>query len=313
MPRSEGVAATRSRWPRKVLGIAFVATLVATSRAAISDVQDDLEKAHSAYVAHKYNESEARLRALLDANPSPLKDPDAVADARMYLGAVLLAEGKKAEAGRTFEQLLLEKPDYQPDALRVSLDAIDGLIDARTRLRVQLAAIQAEQVRKAQEEKAKIAAEREIAAARLAMLEKLAATEIIAERHSRLVALLPFGIGQFQNGQTTWGHVFLWGEALLAAGSVTAAGISLYDWAQANDALARNDGTAPQYLANASTAGTVGNVFGAAFFAVALAGIVHAEVTFVPERVETRKREIPATVSLEPVLGPGVVGVGGRF
>jgi hypothetical protein len=313
MPRSECVGAIRSRWPCKLLGIAFVATLVATSRVAISDVQDDLEKAHSAYVAHKYSESEARLRALLDANPSRLKDPDAVADARMYLGAVLLAEGKKADAGRTLEQLLLEKPDYQPDALRVSLDAIDALIDARTRLRVQLAAIQAEQVRKAQEEKAKIAAERELAAARLAMLEKLASTEVISERHSRLVALLPFGIGQFQNGQTTWGHVFLWGEALLAAGSVTAAGISLYDWVQANDALTHNDGTAPQYLVNARTAGTVGNVFGAAFFAAALAGIVHAEFTFVPEHVEIRKREIPATVSFEPVLGTGMVGVGGRF
>jgi tetratricopeptide (TPR) repeat protein len=286
---------------------------MATSRPGLSDVQDDLEKAHNAYVAHKYGESEARLRALLFGNPSPLRDPDAVADARMYLGAVLLAEGKKAEAGRTFEQLLLEKPDYQPDALRVSLDAIDSLIDARTRLRVQLAAIQAEQVRKAQEEKAKIAAERELAAARLAMLEKLATTEVVAERHSRLVALLPFGVGQFQNGQTTLGHVFLWGEALLAVGNVTAGSISLYDWAQANDALGRHDGTATQYLANAGTAGTVSYVFGAAFLAAALAGIVHAEVTFVPERIDTRKREILPMVSLEPILGPGTVGVSGRF
>ena len=44
----------------------------------------------------------------------------------------------------------------------------------------------------------------------------------------------------------------------------------------------------------------------------ALAGIIHAEATYVPERVEMRKREIPP-LSLSPIVGPMGVGGGGRF
>jgi hypothetical protein len=299
----------------KLLIATLAAMLVAAAgRDAVADPLADLEKAHSAYVAHKYDEAEARLRALLDAKKNPLKDPDTIADARMYLGAVLVAEGKKEEAGHTFEQLLLDKPDYQPDPLRVSLEASDAFIDARTRLRDRLAALQAEQVRKVQEEKAKAEAERQKAVARLAMLEKLASTEIVVERHSRWLALVPFGVGQFQNGQDTLGWAFLSGELLLAVASFGAAGVSVYEQAQANDALQRHDAQtiAVDYEQRAQLAAIVGDLFGAGFFAAALGGVVHAQLTFVPERVETRKREIPP-LSLAPAIAPGFLGLRGTF
>jgi hypothetical protein len=230
----------------------------------------------------------------------------------MYLGAVLLAEGNKEEAARTFEALLLEKPDYQPDPLRVSLDAIDGFIDARTRLRDRLASIQAEQVRKVQEEKAKAEAEKQKAALRLATLEKLASTEIVTERHSRWLALVPFGVGQFQNRQDTLGWVFLSSEVLLGVASAAGAGVTLYEQLQANDAVQRRDGTEIGYENRAQIAAIVADLFGAGFFAVAIGGVVHAQLTFVPEHVETRKREIPP-LSLAPMVGPGMLGLRGSF
>jgi hypothetical protein len=298
----------------KLLAVTLAAVLVAAGRDAMADAQADLEKAHSAYVAHKYDEAEARLRVLLDSKKNPLKDPDSVADARMYLGAVLVAEGKKDEAGRTFEQLLLDKPDYQPDPLRVSLEASDAFIDARTRLRDRLAELQAEQVRKVQEERAKAEAERQRAAARLVMLEKLASTEIVIERHSRWLALVPFGVGQFQNGQDTLGWAFLSGEVLLAVGSLGGASVAVYEQAQANDALLRPDARAVaiEYERRAQLAAIVGDLFGAGFFAAAIGGVVHAQLTFVPERVETRKRYIPP-LSLAPIVGPGLLGLRGTF
>ncbi len=293
--------------------LAAVVLVVAANRDALADAQSDLEKAHGAYVAHKYDEAEARLRALLESKKSPLKDPDSIADARMYLGAVLLAEGRKDDAGRVFEQLLLDKPDYQPDPLRVSLDATDALIDARSRLRDRLAALQAEQVRKVQEEKARVEAERQKAASRLAMLEKLASTESVIDRHSRWLALVPFGVGQFQNGQETLGWVFLSTEVLAAAASCGGAGVSIYEQLQANAAVQRHDILeASSYEQRAQFAAIVADGFGAAFMAVAIGGIVHAQLTFVPERRETRKREIPP-LALEPMIGPGVLGIGGRF
>jgi tetratricopeptide (TPR) repeat protein len=300
------------RLRREIAATALAALLVAVPRGARADALGDLEKAHNAYVAHRYDDAEVRLRALLDPRTGGLKDPDNVADARMYLGAVLLAEGKKDEAAKTFEQLLREKNDYTADPLRVSLDAIDALTDARTRLRDELAASQAEKVRKAQEEKAKIEAERERAALRLAMLEKLASTEVVTERSSRWLALVPFGVGQFQNGQTALGWVLLSSEVLAVAGSFVGAGLSYYDQTQANDALQHNDGTASGYQQRAQQAALAGNLFAGGFFLLGAMGVLHAELTFVPEHVEVRKRAIP-NLSLSPSVGPGGLGLVGTF
>jgi hypothetical protein len=286
--------------------------LVAVGRDAVADGLGDLEKAHSAYVAHKYDDAEARLRALLDAKTSPLKDADSLNDARMYLGAVLLAEGKKEEAGRMFDQLLRDRPDYQPDPLRVSLDAIDALIDARTRMRDQLAAIQAEHVRKAQEGKAKVEAERLKAAQRLATLEALASTEVVVERHSRWLALVPFGVGQFQNGQETLGWVFLAGEAALVGASAIGAGLSFYYANQATSLYEHGDANAAGYQAAAQRSAIASDIFEAGFITAAVVGVLHAQLTFVPERVQVRKRDIPA-LSLAPVVGPTSLGLRGSF
>ena len=217
-------------WPR---------ALTAVGERARADAVSDLEKAHNAYVAHKYDDAETRLRALLDPRAGTLKDADNIADARMYLGASLLAQGKKVDAEGVFEQLLRDKPDYQPDSLRVSLQATDALIDVRSRMREELAAILAERVRQAQEEKAKVDAERQKAALRLAMLEKLASEETVIQVDSRWLALVPFGVGQFQNGQTALGWTFLATESLLAAGSAISQLVQRYNEGQMNAAIAK--------------------------------------------------------------------------
>ena len=286
-----------------------------------ADALSDLEKAHNAYVAHKYDEAEARLRALLDPRGGTLKDADNIADARMYLGATLLAQGKKSDAEAIFEQLLRDKPDYQPDSLRVTLQASDALIDVRARMREELAARMAEKVRQAQEERAKVEGERQRAAMRLAMLEKLASEETVARHNSRWLALLPFGVGQFQNGQTTAGWVLLTSESLLVVGSVVGQALTLYNEGQMNDALRGGNGTAPGYHARAEDAYVAGNIFTAGFALVAVTGILHAQITFVPERVEVRPRALPP-LSLAPMLLPlsgregaegAIFGVRGSF
>ena len=275
----------------------------AGSGEARADALSDLEKAHNAYVAHKYADAETRLRALLDPATGTLRDPDTVADARMYLGASLLAEGKKADAAAVFEQLLRDKPDYQPDPLRVTLQATDALIDARSRLREELAATMAEKVRQAQEDKARLEADRQKAAQRLAMLEKLASEETVVERHSRWLALVPFGVGQIQNGQTGLGIGFLVVESLAAVGSVVGQGFLLYNENQTNDAVRTGNATAAGYHARAQDAYVAGTLFTAGFALVAIAGIIHAEATFVPAHTEVRRRPLPE-LSIAPTILP---------
>ncbi len=305
-------------------GSTFVALLLATCLTAVgerarADAVSDLEKAHNAYVARKYDDAETRLRALLDPRAGTLKDADNIADARMYLGASLLAQGKKVDAEGVFEQLLRDKPDYQPDSLRVSLQATDALIDVRSRMREELAAILAERVRQAQEEKAKVDAERQKAALRLAMLEKLASEETVIQVDSRWLALVPFGVGQFQNGQTALGWTFLATESLLAAGSAISQLVQRYNEGQMNAAIANGSATDQGYHDRAKEAYVSTYIFAAGFALVAIAGVIHAQATFVPAHVEIRARPLPP-VSLAPLIlplvgraheGAGEAGVGG--
>jgi hypothetical protein len=292
--------------------VAAVAVGVTLAPAARADATADLEKAHNAYVARQYDEAETRLRALLDAKTGTLVDPDKVADARMYLAATLIAEKKSDEANQLLEQLLIDRPDYQPDPLRVSLEAIDALTDARTRIRDKLAALQAEKVRKTQEEKAKIEAERMKQQIRLAQLEQLAGTEIVEHPNSRLLAMVPFGAGQFQNGQTALGWTFLLSQGALAIGSGVAAGFWYYYVQQEQTGLSSQNGTAEGYQKLAAGWSVAGDAMFGGFAALALIGVIHAQLTFVPETVETRKRPLPP-VTLAPTLGLGGLGLVGRF
>jgi hypothetical protein len=300
---------------RRWLVAAPLATLLLAGAAGLAhaDARSDLEKAHNAYMTHRYADAESRLRTLLDIRTGTLKDPDTVADARMYLGATLLAENKSDEAAATFEGLLIERPDYQADPFRVSLEAIDALTDARVRVRDKLDAIQAEKVRKAQEAKAKLEGERQKQALRLATLEKMASTEVVIEHHSRWLALVPFGVGQFQNGQFADGWVFLAAEGLLTGATVVASGLSFYYEQHAFTAAANHNASSVVAYENlARWSALTDDVLVGALALTMVGGVIHAEATFVPERVETRKREIPP-VSLTPFVGPTGIGIAGRF
>jgi hypothetical protein len=305
------------RPPARIVALVAAALLLTMAPGeARADTAADLEKARAAYLAHKYDDAEARLRplldALLDAKSRGHDDPDSIADARMYLGAVLLAESKRDDANAMFEKLLLEKPDYQPDTLRVSLEAINAFIDTRKRLNDKLTAITEERIRLAEAERVKADEARKKAEARTAMLEKAAGEEVFMEKTSRWLALLPFGVGQFQNGQKALGYTFLSGEALLGAGSIVGAALMFYNSGQTQAAVLRGDGTAPAYNARAQEAAWAGDIFGAGFLLAAAVGIVHAELTFVPEKVTVRKRDLPP-VTLVPYLAPGGIGVQGTF
>jgi len=299
---------------RSRCAVAWVVVATAlTSPPLRADPLGDLEKAHNAYVAHRYADAEARLRALLDERTGSLKDPDGIADARMYLGAVLVEEGKKEQANEVFERLLLDKSDYKYDPLNVSTEAINAFLDAQTRLRDTIRSGQDKKALEEQAKKAKAELDRERAVLRLAMLEKMASDEQVIEKNSRWSALLPFGVGQFQNGQKDLGWVFLSAESLLAVGSVVGAVVSYYEQSQVNDSLkGENKYAADYYHQNAYQSFVVGDLLAGAFFLTAIVGAVQAEVAFVPEIVHVRQRPVPV-VAVTPIVGPGGVGVSGRF
>jgi hypothetical protein len=301
--------AVRRTRVRLVGGLSAILVL-AVSRLASADPAAELEKAHSAYVARHYDEAEAKLRALLASGA--IKDPDLVADARMYLGAVLVAEGKQGDAAMVFDQLLADRPRYDPDQLKVTVQAMYAFIDAKTRNRDKIRASLEAEAAAAEADRVRAQQEKDLQAKRLATLERLGSEEVVVVRHSRWLALLPFGVGQFQNGQTGLGVTFLAAESAFAAGSVIGAAFTIYNEEQTNEARHRGERSALDFHSNAVLAAILGNVSAGACAFTALVGIVHAQLTFVPERVEIHKRPIPA-LSLTPLIGPTSVGIAGTF
>jgi hypothetical protein len=301
---------------RPIVLAVVVAASLAWAADGRADAAADLEKAHNAYVAKQYGEAESRLRALLDPS-SEMKDPDMIAEARMYLGAVLLAEGKKEEANAIFETLLLEKKgNYEPDPLRVSLEAINALTDARARVRAQIKAIQDAEIKKAQEDKAKAEAQRLKEAARVAMLEKLAGTETVTHESSRWVALVPFGVGQFQNRSTALGWLFLGTEVALTIGTVVATGIENYNYNRSLQLVSTSRSDAQQYHDRAEIAWVYKLSFGGGLLLTAIGGIVQAQLAYLPSYTEVKPRPIPS-VAVSPVVAPqsggALFGLQARF
>ena len=296
------------------LAVAFSVALSAPH--ARADDQSDVAKARAAYEAKNYEDAERRLRAMLEPDPGTLKDPTLRSQARMYLGATLWSLKKSREALALFEKLLLDDPSFEADPLSFPGDVIDVFIDTRKRIIDKINATKAEHARQAAERKAREEEEKRRAAERLRLLEKLATEEKITERHSRWIAAIPFGVGQFQNGQTALGWTFLGTETAFLVGAAVAFPFFIYNKEQAYD-LSAPDKARAIYLHRANAAVLTNRLLNGAFAVTAVIGILHAQLTFVPEAAETKKRPIPTVSGLTPIVAPqrggGVLGIEGRF
>jgi hypothetical protein len=275
-------------------GVLVVAGLCAAASAR-ADEQGDLDKARAAYLARRYDEAERRFRTMLDPVNGTIHDPSLLSRARMYWGAVALAKSSAVQANAIFEKLLLDDPTFEPDPLSFPADVINAFIDTRARMRERLSAMAAEQARRDAERLAKEEAEKKRQAAHLALVEKLASEEEIYDRHSRWVALLPFGVGQFQNGKSALGWFFLGSEAALFAGGCIALPFYTYNATQGIDQYEKTDTVrANTYFERSNVARglNIGLLSGGA--GVAVIGILQAQAAYVPDVITIKHRPLPA-------------------
>jgi hypothetical protein len=284
---------TGARW----LVAAAVAALVTLSGApAHADGRAELEKARASFLARNWTDAEERLRVLLDPK-SGLKERSLVSQARMYLGAYLLVQGKKDDAKDTFEKLVLDDPTFEPDPLSFPGPAINMFIDVRSSLLEQIRNAQQTAARLAAEKKARDEAEREAQRVWLEKVKAQASEEKITVRHNRVVASLPFGAGQFQNGQPLLGWVFLGAEVAALGGTAVTYGMYLSARSRENEELSRPGGDVnrlvAQYHHRAEDVRLVNLGFAGAFVAIAAIGIVQAHLAYVPESAEKKKRDLP--------------------
>ena len=282
--------------------LAVIAALGAAPAASADDA-GELERGRNSYDAGRYDEGAERFRAMLDpASPHPLRDPTAIARARAYFAACLVALGSLDEADRQFEAILRADPTFRPDPVELPGRVVDRFTDVKARLRPELEA--RESAERSAREKARLAH-----AAYVAELERLAGEESVVVRRSRWVAALPLGVGQLQNGDVALGWTLLATESALAAVSIASA----VSW-QVRVSQHEQTGVDLAALDQQIDAARTVNLWStAAFAAVAIGGVVQAQIAFVPEAHEVRRRPLPrrpnAAVSVVPMgLGVGFVG-----
>ncbi len=309
---------------RRFLAASAFALVVFGGRAASAQGRVDVEKARAAYLARNYAEAEERLRALVDPKTG-LKDVSLLSQARMYLAAVLLAQNKRELGAEVFEKLILEDAAFEPDPLSFPGDVINTFFDVRVQLQERIRQAAQNSARLEAEKRARAEQERRRQEAWLAKVKQLATEEKITVHNSRVVALLPFGAGQFQNREPVLGWMFLVSESALVLGTMITVPLFIYADGRKNGQGADLERKAQIYKDRADTIQTVNLSLVGAFAAVAITGVVQANLAYVPEISETKKRELPPESRLTPLVAPvarsegsfmpqgGIVGVGGTF
>jgi tetratricopeptide (TPR) repeat protein len=294
-----------------LIAVCLALGLVALPGSVRADVAGQFELAESRYKSGRYEEAVEMLQALL-ATPIASDAPDAderrriYRKARPYLAAALVGLGRMDEADEVVLHQLLDDPFYKlprgkyPDAVG------DRFIDVAARHREAIKRRQQEILKQRQEETADQAQLRELREERLRKLELLAAEEKIIAKRSRLVAAVPFGVGQFQNEATGLGIFFAASEAL-AIGSTIVSAIIAEEVKNVDPSLCdKPDPDNPGKIYDCSglserfeVAKTVNYVSFGTSLALIVAGIIEAQVSLEEVVVTKRKRKIPPPIELK--------------
>jgi hypothetical protein len=310
------------------LGLALA--VLTCARPCRADDAQAFELAKNPFDAGQYAEAHTRLAALLDPALPPcegvttvghcrIADPDLIDRARTLDAASLLALKREADADAQIARILRQNPQYAPSPAMFPQEVIDRFTMVRGRLRVELEAILAQREREEQQKRRDAQKARDADEKWIADLVKLASEQQVVEKNSRWIALVPFGVGQFQNESVGLGVAFAVGEALFGGASLATVAI-VNGFASTNINAKSTQGATVNIDAvnnNIRVATTVNRIAFTGWAALTLAGVIQAQAAFVPERTTMKKRAIPPRPTLAPVASPvpggAIVGVSGTF
>ena len=284
----------------------------AASKPADGPLSDEAELARVAglYEAAKYRECSAEIERLLDpTGHRPLRQVGIVENARVYWAACLLGAGEGDAADAPLRAAIHENPQMKaPDSLVFPQPVIERFLKVRDSLVNEIRAAEQARIVQAQAEARRRLQAQARERDRMRELEKLASKETIVYRNRRAFALVPFGIGQFQNREYGLGYTLLVSEAVFGTLSLAAV-IQQSRLATDADRLRRSGGSVNEvkqanYQRTWSTVKTGGFW---AFAALAVGGIVQAQLEFVPEFREERTRKLPPRLGPKAGSGPSEV------
>ncbi len=185
----------------------------AASSVEVSPAQD-LERGKNAFARAQYRRAIELLTPLVYPEVRLESEGEVVQTHRM-LGVSHLFENNPEAARKEFRKLLELRPDYRFDPLLDPPRVVDFFNLVVSEEESELAVIEAKRKRRDQE----------LAARRAREAERLRAQQALVLRydhHSYAVNFIPFGAGQFQNGERKKGWAFFSAEVALGATSLAA-------------------------------------------------------------------------------------------
>jgi hypothetical protein len=190
------------------VGVLLVAVLQAQPPSAV------FERGRTAFERGEYQRAIDTLRPLL--YPEIRLDREGqVVEAHRMLGVAHLFEKQNDLAAQEFRKLLQLRPDYRFDALLDPPQVVDFFNGVLHDYEGELAKIEAKRRQADIEERRQREAYERAKNGPLVVEKRFT-------RNSFTINFVPFGAGQFQNGQRRKGWVFLMSESALAAVSVGA-------------------------------------------------------------------------------------------
>lgn len=187
---------------------ALITLALVISATAHASPTDELDHARSSFRSHDC-ESTAKTLSFLLYPKEQLALPSDLIEAHEMLGACNADLGRIQEAKNEFEKALQIDPSLHLDPNFFSIGAQRAFDETRNDLETRRA--KEAEIRKLQEERAR--------------LKLILENTHYVEAHHYGYNFLPFGLGQFQNGDQTKGYLFAAGQGLALSGSF---GIWLY-------------------------------------------------------------------------------------
>ena len=294
-------------------GLVFL-LITAFAASVAADELSDFDSARRNYDKQSYTKAAKGLESLVGGPVPRATNPVVRLEARKYLGATYLFLGRKDDARDQFRRLLEEDPDYDIDPVAFPEAVVQTFQEVQKEAAVERARREALEAARKERERTDEVEELVRQQQRIQMLEELASVETVEKVNSRWIAALPYGIGQFQNGNRKLGIMFAVTESVFMAASIATF--------IAHNSL-RDETPTPEQIDRAQRverALRISNwVSVGAFVGFAIAGVTEAEVRFKPLVRSTRKRELPDETDAPQTTGPqlrlelGLTGGGLRF
>jgi len=266
--------------------------------------QASLEQGKIAYQRHEYGTVVDTVQPLL--YPSiELGSEESVVEAHRLLALSFFFMKKMPEARHEVVSIFSLRPGYQLDPIIDPPVAVRFFQHIRSEQDERLQEIRHRELE--EEELTRREEERRRAQAH-AKAERVFVERMVVKR-SRLIATVPFGVGQAQNGDT--GKAWLFGVTEGVFGA-----LSLSTWITVTQRYPK--GTYPTNEQDLKTTlQTIQVASGAAFWAMVLAGVIEAHVRFVPQTVQNRElptapKKKDAKIGFTPLLSPTFFGLGAQ-